>query len=352
MALSLQESEDPSWDAPGCFQVAADVYRIPLPLPHDGLRAVNVYAIVDGDRLVLIDSGQQLVVARSALELALRSLNASLGDISTFLVTHIHRDHYTQAVAVRREFGNRIYLGAGERESMNHASHPTGNPLHDQLVELERCGANALVANIKPSSDTEDIAGSLYEEPDVWLQEETIELVNRQLRVIATPGHTRGHVIFYDDSNRLLFAGDHVLPHITPSIGFEPLVYPDPLGNYLRSLRRVRHLPEAHLLPAHGMPAPGFYRRVDELLAHHDDRLGATEAAVIEGASSPYEVASVLRWTRRRRHLVELDPFNQMLAVMETKYHLELLAIQGRLRQSLVAGTYQFKVAGQEPQHS
>jgi glyoxylase-like metal-dependent hydrolase (beta-lactamase superfamily II) len=120
--MSLLEPVDRSWDEPGCFEVAPSVYRIPLPLPHDGLRAVNVYAIVDGDRLVMIDSGQQLSVARSAFEEALKTLGASLGDISQFLVTHIHRDHYTQAVAVRREFATPIALGVGEQESISSAA--------------------------------------------------------------------------------------------------------------------------------------------------------------------------------------------------------------------------------------
>ena len=36
------------------------------------------------------------------------------------------------------------------------------------------------------------------------------------------PGHTSGHVVFHDAANAALFAGDHVLPRITPSIGIEP----------------------------------------------------------------------------------------------------------------------------------
>ena len=40
------------WLEPGAHRVAPGVHRIPLPLPNDGLRAVNVYAIEDGDRLV------------------------------------------------------------------------------------------------------------------------------------------------------------------------------------------------------------------------------------------------------------------------------------------------------------
>ena len=39
------EADDPDgdWTREGVFQVGPGVYRIPLPLPHDGLRAVNVY---------------------------------------------------------------------------------------------------------------------------------------------------------------------------------------------------------------------------------------------------------------------------------------------------------------------
>jgi hypothetical protein len=49
-------------------------------------------------------------------------------------------------------------------------------------------------------------------------------------------------------------------------------------------------------------------------------------------------VAQVLRWTRRKRHLDALDPFNQMLAVTETRAHLELLVAQGRLTVSWADG--------------
>ncbi|MHB1520158.1 MAG: MBL fold metallo-hydrolase [Ferrimicrobium sp.] len=340
--MTTAEVGSPAWDEPGCFEVAPHVYRIPLPLPHDGLRAVNVYAIVDGDGLVMIDSGQQVDVARSVFVAALGQINASPGDIERFLVTHIHRDHYTQAVALRRDFGTPISLGVGERESIHRAADPGPIPLREQMVELERCGASKLLDHLPSSHDSQDMVWRFYEEPDSWLGEEVLELKSRRLRVIATPGHTKGHVVFFDEDNGLLFAGDHVLPHITPSIGFEPIVYPNPLGSYLESLRRVRRLPEARLLPAHGHPADRFSPRVDALLDHHDHRLRATKIAVGEGAQTPYEVAVQLQWTRRGRHLEELDSFNQMLAVMETKFHLELLVAQGVAQQVNHDGIYRF----------
>jgi glyoxylase-like metal-dependent hydrolase (beta-lactamase superfamily II) len=122
-----------------------------------------------------------------------------------------------------------------------------------------------------------------------------------------------------------------VLPHITPSIGFEPVSASQPLGDYLESLRMVRSLPDLRLLPAHGPVTASAHARIDELLTHHRDRLGRCAEAVAAGAGTAYQVACALRWTRRGRHLEDLDPFNQMLAVTETRAHLELLAAQGRL---------------------
>jgi len=91
-----------AWVEPGAFPVAEGVYRIPLPLPTDGLRAVNVYAIAHDEGIVLIDAGWALEVSQQALVEALASIGYGLGDITRFCVTHAHRDHYTQANAVRR----------------------------------------------------------------------------------------------------------------------------------------------------------------------------------------------------------------------------------------------------------
>ncbi len=104
------EDDDPvgDWTRAGVYRSAPGVFRIPLPLPSDGLRAVNVYAMADGAGWTLVDSGWALAVARELLVAALAELGAGLADVRRFLVTHAHRDHYTQGVALRREFGARI----------------------------------------------------------------------------------------------------------------------------------------------------------------------------------------------------------------------------------------------------
>jgi glyoxylase-like metal-dependent hydrolase (beta-lactamase superfamily II) len=140
----------------------------------------------------------------------------------------------------------------------------------------------------------------------------------------------------------LLFAGDHVLPTITPSIGFEPALSPNPLGDFLASLAVVRARPDARLLPAHGPVTDSAHARVDELVAHHDVRLTDTERAVVGGATTGLHVAEMLTWTRRQKALSDLDPYNQMLAISETGAHLNLLVAQGRVTVTVESGVERF----------
>jgi glyoxylase-like metal-dependent hydrolase (beta-lactamase superfamily II) len=101
------------WTTQGTHDVVPGVFRLPLPLPNDGLRAVNVYILVAPDGLVLVDSGWAIAEARARLDEGLRAIDCTLADVRRFLVTHVHRDHYTQAVHVRREFGSRVALRCG-----------------------------------------------------------------------------------------------------------------------------------------------------------------------------------------------------------------------------------------------
>jgi glyoxylase-like metal-dependent hydrolase (beta-lactamase superfamily II) len=178
----------------------------------------------------------------------------------------------------------------------------------------------------------------VWEQPDEWLDgPTTLRLTGRDLLAVPTPGHTQGHLVFADAQRGLLFAGDHVLPRITPSIGFEAAYAEQPLGDYLRSLRLMLQMPDMRLLPAHGPVADSTHTRVAELLAHHEDRLAACLARIVAGASTAFEAARELPWTRRGRRFDDLDPFNQMLAVFETAVHLDLLAAGGRIRRTATA---------------
>lgn len=347
MTRMIATDDDPAadWTAPGVYRCAPGVHRIPLPLPNDGLRAVNVYAVADdrpdGPALTLVDSGWALAGARDLLVDALAALGAGLADVRRFLVTHAHRDHYTQAVAVRREFGTPIALGRAEQPSMERIFDPAARPGAVHVARLRRAGAAALADEVERHTPPAETAE--WEPPDEWIDDGAdIVLADRRLRAVHTPGHTRGHLVFADEAGGLLFAGDHVLPRITPSIGFEAAPPPSPLADFLTSLELLTTRPDAALLPAHGAIGMRVHERVDELIAHHGKRLDASLAAVQEGRHTAHEVARVLPWTRRDHRLDDLDPMNRMLAIMETAAHLDVLVERGALTCSTDGGVARY----------
>ena len=116
------------------------MHRIPLPLPNDALRAVNVYAIESGDDLVLVDAGWALAETGGLLDAALDQIGRNSAQITRCLVTHVHRDHYTMAVILRRRFGTRVALGIGDRPSLTAAGDAEREHMAEHVLRLERAG--------------------------------------------------------------------------------------------------------------------------------------------------------------------------------------------------------------------
>jgi glyoxylase-like metal-dependent hydrolase (beta-lactamase superfamily II) len=330
-AHSISPDSGQHWTEAGAWPVDDGVYRIPLPLPMDGLKAVNVYAIETEQGLTLVDGGWAVEESRTLLEKSLRDVGFGLSDITRFLVTHVHRDHYTQAAVIGREYGAHVSLGLGDKPTLDLMHHTDEVDEDPTAGVLRSAGALEIAREWLKFSDGKRPDLAMWGYPDTWLEEDhAVDVGTRTLAAVHTPGHTQGHFVFADRRARILFAGDHVLPTITPSIGFEPVPVAQPLRDFLGSLTKVRGLPDLRLLPAHGPVAPSSHARIDQLLAHHEVRLDRCREAIRQRPGTAYDVAGQLPWTRHEHTLVDLDVFNAALASMETKAHLELLVARGQ----------------------
>ncbi|GAW48771.1 MULTISPECIES: MBL fold metallo-hydrolase [unclassified Nocardioides] len=328
-AYAVSPDSGEHWSKEGAWKVAEGIHRIPLPLPMDGLKAVNVYVIETDDGLTLIDGGWSIEVARDLLEKCLREVGYGFADIRRFLVTHVHRDHFTLATVLGNEYGADVALGLAEKPALDllNDADLSRNPFLDVL----RTAGAGEIADLWAAGPGELPDPVMWAFPSTWLDgDHEIPVGARTLDAVHTPGHTPGHYVFADRAAGLLFAGDHVLPTITPSIGFTVPPTPDPLGAFMASLTKVRALPDLQVLPAHGPVAPSSHTRVDELLSFHENRLDQSLAALAGGPATGFAVAHQLGWTRHEKAYDELDLFSQGMAAMETKAHLELLVARGR----------------------
>ena len=298
-----------------------------LPLPIPSLRAVNAY-LIEGDRgWSIVDSGMHTPEAEAALRSGLADSGVALRDLRTAFITHLHPDHLGMAGLIRDDAGAELLMHGPEiaraREVWG-----TDHRLIDKTYELfERHGMPhdvdegmrsawiAMGSRVDPFEPIRAVADG-----------EVLDLGGRALTVIWTPGHTDHHAVLFEASTGTLVAGDHVLPRITSNVGLYPGGRPDPLGDFLSALERMKTLGVKRVLPAHGDPFDDCAGRVDEILAHHATRLDAALEAASGTPRDAYAICRVLFPVLR-------SPHEERFALAETLAHLRYLELRGRLRE-------------------
>ena len=317
-------------ELPPVEQVRTDLWSIPVPIPHNPLRYVSVYAFaLASGGLGLIDAGWNSEPGWNALTAGLAALGGAVGDVRGVLVTHLHFDHLGLAGRVREASGAWIAMHPADAAVVRHLN---GNTAADaaaaEVAFLVRLGADPAEAEAD-AGDPETMERFVRSAvPDRLLADgDLADLPGWQLRALHTPGHTPGHLCFSEERTGLLFSGDHVLPRISPNVSTTPGGEADPLRSYLTSLAAVRDLGPAEVLPAHEWRFDGLAARVDELGNHHEHRLDELLHALREHpASTPWQLAAHLTWSRpwsayQRRM--------RIFAVTETDAHLRLLGSRG-----------------------
>ncbi len=340
--MTILNEQPTDWTAAGTYRVANNVFRIPLALPLPDLKTVNCYAITSGSSVTLVDPGWASASTERALSESLFDLGFTLRDVEQIIVTHTHWDHYTQALALRKAHGTPVLVGALERHTIDAFSDLEG-VYPRQAILLRSCDAPELASFVDALQLEEYEKDVPFGYPDSWLEDgQHITVGDRILTVHHTPGHTRGHMIVTDPDSGTMITGDHLLPRITPSIGFERSPEELPLASFLESLSRVKSLPNARMLPAHGHVTQAVHSRAEELLEHHRNRLNSVVSQVDAGRHTAASIAGALTWTRHERALTDLNEIHQMTAILEIAAHLDVLVVQGKLRCTTVAGVNHF----------
>src|SRR5918996_3555379 len=313
----LTTNDEPRELSPGLFGV-----RLALPFALDH---VNVWLLAD-DGWTLIDAG----VADQPSRERWQQLEGFMGGrpVTRVVATHFHPDHmglagwwcersgaelwasrteWLQAralalevsedfVAAGRRFDHRAGLDAGEVEERA----ARGN-LYRLRVTLPPPAYRRLAEGDEPT------------------------IADGRWQVIVGRGHAPEMLCLFSAERNLLIAADQVLPRISPIVGVWPgEPEANPLAEFLDSLATLRQLPDDCLvLPSHGRPFRGLHVRIDQLVAHHRERLAAT----LEACRRPATAVEIMPHLFDRR----LDRHQLSFAIAETLAHLNYLLAEGRL---------------------
>jgi len=192
-------------DAPHVSLLAPGIHLVRVPMPGGALAFSNAYLIEDAlGALHVVDPGSP-GTSRATLLPALARLGRRPEDIASIVVTHLHPDHAGAADELRSESGAVVLLHERERDALRTLA--AGLPVPD----LERWGvpadrrAELLALSVAPGAP-------VVAAPDVTVADgDVLDIPGRSIQVVATPGHTPGHLCLHDADARLVVTGDHVL---------------------------------------------------------------------------------------------------------------------------------------------
>ena len=225
------------------MEVSPGIHIIP------SARWSRVYLIV-GETLTLVDSG--LPWHPGGILNYIHSIGRQPDELKHILVTHSHPDHVGGTLSLIRKTGAAIVAHRSDtrRDRNNHlhlgyTSHL--GPIPVPIPLLARTGVDILAED----GDTLPLHGGI--------------------RVIHTPGHTRGSVCFLLEESKTLFSGDTIFSdgkQISRSVPFPGY----DRDSYIRSLKRLSEFEFEGLFGGHGHPMlQGGSHVLGQLLESHPE---------------------------------------------------------------------------------
>ena len=322
---------------PPVEQVTGGVWSVPVPIIGNPLRYVLTYLIEHDSGFIMVDPGWNHPDSWQSLTTGMGECEIPLNAITGVVVTHMHPDHHGQSGRVREESGAWVGMHPAEDAFLERQGN-RGMMRDGMTTYLHWCGAPASHLTELITSRQQDGQFTAMVRADRLLEHgDLIDAPGLRLRAVWTPGHTPGHLCYYDETHDVLLTGDHILPRITPNVSSYDLS-DNPLEDYLASLQKLRGLQPREVLPAHEYRFADLDSRLDDLAEHRKERL--TEAEDILAAAGPagltaWQVATGVTWSRPWSDLIS---FQRQAAVGEVLSHLRYLQARGLAAESDIDG--------------
>ena len=178
------------------------------------------YLVIGQEKALLIDTGFGLGSLKKVVD--------GLTDKPLILVnTHGHPDH-----------------GGGNAEFGSPFLRPEDHPAYEQKCAYE---TRREEAGHWPIPDAAEKLQPTPPAPIALEEDAVFDLGGRKLRVIHTPGHTKGSVCIYDEKTGALFTGDNTNAHGV----FLDAEWGATAGEYVASMKKLRDLKPTMLYSGH-----------------------------------------------------------------------------------------------------
>ncbi|MEB3101965.1 MBL fold metallo-hydrolase [Ferviditalea candida] len=270
---------------------------VPTPYP---VGDVNMYLAEEGSGtgLALIDAA---VNTDDAWELLMRSLTEAgyaLKDIRRILITHHHVDHVGLIDRIVSQTAVPVYVHPDAIPRMKRDAEFLAKRIEffRQLYQESGCGQAG-------ERQIDDLRRKLHDNAHLKVQADLLPVTegNREglagYQALETPGHAPDHLVYLDNTHRVMFSGDHVLPHISSNA----LVEPDALGRRMPTLVKYRDMLRKCLVlqadlvfPGHGEPFKELQPLIRRRLERIDDKAERLERLMKDAPKTAFQLAETM----------------------------------------------------------
>ncbi|AUZ88595.1 hypothetical protein CVO76_13810 [Arthrobacter agilis] len=321
-------------ELPPLEQVRDDVWALAQPMPGGHLAYSFTYLLQDADGGIhVVDPGWDSDDNWARLISALAEIAPGRGGadaVTGITGTHLHPDHVGMAARLRDASGAELAMHGRERQALERH--------RDRLLDLDEAAGRLEEWGVPVDRRSElaqfvdrSPAGLVLAVDSVLSDGDVLDVPGFRMEVMATPGHTPGHICLRDDDRGLLLTGDHVLPTVFSGLGLGGGTPSNPLADFLESVERMRRYGEYEALPGHGYRFAGLGGRADECAEHQLRR--AREVAEVLAASNGasgepavWAIAARLTWTAGWDGL---HGFQLLSALTQTQMHRDFVRVHG-----------------------
>lgn len=313
------------------MEIAPGIHLVKVLIPNNPLGHLNTYLVEGKTGWVMIDTGWYTPEAFDSLQKGLADIGLVFSDIETIILTHIHPDHFGLAGRIK-------HVSPATKLLMHQLEADCIEPRYIKFSDLQKKMGKFLLRHGVPPMDRAILEASslpLLEFVRITFPDQKLfggEVISSgvyDLEIIWTPGHSIGHICIYEPQNQILFAGDHVLPTISPNVSSHVQSGDNPLGDYLHNLKKLEALPVKKVLPAHEHVFDDLGKRINEIRLHHDTRKTEILKAMNSGHRSAFDISSQISWKGPDSGWEHLGAFQKRIAVAETIAHLECMRWEG-----------------------
>jgi glyoxylase-like metal-dependent hydrolase (beta-lactamase superfamily II) len=317
-------------------KITENIYQMQIPIPDNPLEMINSYLIKTNEGSILVDTGWNTDEAFTSLCSQMKSHGVSFSDLKYIFMSHIHPDHYGLVGRIEKFTDAKLIIHEHDKAILNSRYIQTDN-LVDEMTEWLKFNGVPEAEQTSFSHASLKMLGYVdVALPDIIVSGgEKISLGDNTFEVIWSPGHSPGHICFFEEKKRLLIAGDHILEKISPNISMNNPTTNNPLVDYMNSLEEMKKLDVEFVLPGHGRVFSNYRERIDQLLIHHEKRLLEMLTYFEKGPATAYQIAIDTKWYLPWD---DLPMFSKRVAVTETLAHLELLIDRCALSKKEQAG--------------